>query len=148
MYVSQQKGVDTLQSTAGRISSGIGVVALRLWRERPYWLARTLMGDLKDPRLIYLKGFLFLVLGLMAAAGLIAQSPTLTTAILLALAIWSFCRLYYFMFYVIETYIPNLQVEKEREQAAKLAQEQADPAGPEAPSQTAAGSGGSPRGTE
>lgn len=96
------------------------------------------MGDLKDPRLIYLKGFLFLLLGLMAAAGLIAQSPTLTTAVLLGLAIWSFCRLYYFMFYVIETYIPNLQAEKEREQAEKLAQQAQDQesaAAPEAPPQ-------------
>lgn len=106
------------------------------------------MGDLKDPRLIYLKGFLFLVLGIMAAVGLLLQSPTVSTAVLLGLAIWSFCRLYYFMFYVIETYIPNLQAEKEREEAAKLALEQGNPAGPGAPSQTAGGSEGSHPGPE
>ncbi len=63
------------------------------------------MGDLKDPRLMYLKGFLFLVIGVMAVAGLLLETPTLQTALLLGLAIWAFCRLYYFLFYVIEKYI-------------------------------------------
>lgn len=63
------------------------------------------MGDLKDPRLMYLKAVLFLVIGLMAVAGILLESPTAQTALLLALAIWAFCRLYYFMFYVIEKYI-------------------------------------------
>jgi len=61
--------------------------------------------DLKSAKLIYLKGFLFLVTGVLAAAGLLLESPTLQTAFLLGIAIWSFCRLYYFMFYVIEKYI-------------------------------------------
>lgn len=65
------------------------------------------MGDLKDARLIYLKGFLFLVLGLMAVAGLLVASPNFQTALLLGLAIWAFCRLYYFMFYVIEKYVDS-----------------------------------------
>ena len=63
------------------------------------------MGDLKSPRLIYLKGFLFLVAGLLAAGAILIESPTLRTAALLGIAIWSFCRLYYFMFYVIEKYV-------------------------------------------
>ena len=63
------------------------------------------MGDLKDPRLIYLKGFLFLVTGILAASGILIESPTIRTAFLLGIAIWSFCRLYYFMFYVIEKYV-------------------------------------------
>jgi hypothetical protein len=63
------------------------------------------MGDLKDPRLMYLKGFLFLLIGLLAAAGILVENPSLRTAVLLGLAIWAFCRLYYFMFYVIEKYI-------------------------------------------
>lgn len=63
------------------------------------------MGDLKSAKLMYLKAFLFLVAGTAAAAGLLAQSPDLRTALLLAIAIWSFCRLYYFMFYVVEKYI-------------------------------------------
>jgi len=64
-----------------------------------------ILGDIKSPKLIYLKGFLFLVAGLLASAGLLLEHPTLRTALLLAIAIWSFCRLYYFAFYVIEKYV-------------------------------------------
>lgn len=63
------------------------------------------MGDLKDPRLMYLKAVLFLLIGLLAAAGIMLENPAPRTALLLGLAIWSFCRLYYFAFYVIEKYI-------------------------------------------
>lgn len=64
-----------------------------------------LFRDLTDPRLMYLKAFLFLVMGIAAALGILAENPTLRTGFLLGLAIWSFCRLYYFAFYVIEKYI-------------------------------------------
>jgi hypothetical protein len=63
------------------------------------------MGDLKNPKAIYAKAFLFLVAGTVAACTLLVQNPTLTTAFLLAVVIWSFCRLYYFAFYVIEHYV-------------------------------------------
>ena len=63
------------------------------------------MGDLKSARLIYLKGFLFLITGTLAATAILLESPTLRTAFLMGIAIWSFCRLYYFMFYVIEKYV-------------------------------------------
>jgi hypothetical protein len=63
------------------------------------------MGDLKSAGLIYLKGFLFLVAGSLAAASILLENPTLQTTFLLVIAIWSFCRLYYFMFYVIEKYV-------------------------------------------
>lgn len=63
------------------------------------------MGDLTDPRLMYLKAFLFLVAGTAAVSALFFQSPTLETGFLLFVAVWSFCRLYYFMFYVIEKYV-------------------------------------------
>lgn len=63
------------------------------------------MGDLKDARLIYLKGFLFLFAGFLAATGILLESLTLRTAFLLFIAIWSFCRFYYFLFYVIEKYV-------------------------------------------
>jgi hypothetical protein len=61
--------------------------------------------NLTSPRLIYLKGFLFLLLGCIAAALAIAEHPTLKLAVLLAIAIWAFCRCYYFAFYVIEHYV-------------------------------------------
>jgi hypothetical protein len=63
------------------------------------------MRDITSPTWLYIKGALFLVLGLLASALLLVESPTLQTATLLAIAIWSFCRLYYFAFYVIEHYI-------------------------------------------
>jgi hypothetical protein len=63
------------------------------------------MADLKSPTLIYLKGLLFLLAGFVAAGLLVAEAPTLKVAALLAIAIWSFCRAYYFAFYVIEHYV-------------------------------------------
>ena len=63
------------------------------------------MADLKNPRLMYAKAGLVLVSGGLAATMLLFQSPTLRTAALLTLTIWSFARAYYFAFYVIEQYI-------------------------------------------
>jgi hypothetical protein len=63
------------------------------------------MKDLTDPFWIKLKGGLFLFLGLLAAALLLVDAPTLKDAGLLVLAIWCFCRAYYFAFYVIEHYV-------------------------------------------
>jgi hypothetical protein len=48
---------------------------------------------------------LFLCAGVLPAAGLLLESPTLRTAVLLALAVWCFARFYYFCFYVIEHYV-------------------------------------------
>ncbi len=63
------------------------------------------MKDLTNPRWIKLKGILFLFLGLLSAALLLFEHPTLKTGLLLVLAIWCFCRFYYFAFYVIEHYV-------------------------------------------
>lgn len=63
------------------------------------------MADLKSPTAIWIKGGLFLFLGLMSAGLLLVQAPDLKVAVLLALTIWSFCRAYYFAFYVIEHYV-------------------------------------------
>lgn len=63
------------------------------------------MKDLTSPVLIYVKGLLFLVLGFLASLLLYLQLPTLKVAAFLVLAICSFCRAYYFAFYVIERYI-------------------------------------------
>lgn len=66
------------------------------------------MGDLQDPRWMYLKGVLFLVIGALSSALLLWDHPDPRVALLLALAIWSFARAYYFAFYVIDHYIdPN-----------------------------------------
>ena len=63
------------------------------------------MRDLADPRWIKAKGFLFVCLGFMASGLLIFEHPSLRVGCLLALAVWSFCRAYYFAFYVIEHYV-------------------------------------------
>lgn len=63
------------------------------------------MGDLTNPKIIKLKGLLFLVAGILASVLLLIDSPNLRTVALLAIAIWSFCRFYYFAFYVIEHYV-------------------------------------------
>jgi hypothetical protein len=63
------------------------------------------MSDLKSPILIKVKGVLFLLTGFSSAALLLLESPTLQTALLLGITIWSFCRFYYFAFYVIEHYV-------------------------------------------
>jgi hypothetical protein len=64
-----------------------------------------LFGDLRSPGLMYLKAALFLLAGSVSAGTLLWESPTLRSAFLLAVAIGSFCRLYYFAFYVIERWI-------------------------------------------
>ncbi len=63
------------------------------------------MKDLTSPVWIKLKGILFLLVGFLASILLLLDSPTWKTALLLALAIWCFCRFYYFAFYVIEHYV-------------------------------------------
>ena len=62
-------------------------------------------GDIRDPRMLYAKGILFLVLGTSAASLLILDSPQTRTMVLLAVCIWAFARAYYFAFYVIEHYV-------------------------------------------
>ena len=63
------------------------------------------MKDLTSARWIKIKGILFLFLGVFASVLLVLEHPTLKVAALLALAVWSFCRFYYFAFYVIEHYV-------------------------------------------
>ena len=62
------------------------------------------MSDIRNPKLLYLKGLLFLCLGCLAAGLLLAEHFTLKAGLLLAVAIWAFCRAYYFAFYVVEHY--------------------------------------------
>lgn len=63
------------------------------------------MADLKNPKLIYLKGILFLLCGLLGAFGAWMESPTFRMAVLLVITVWCLCRFYYFAFYVIEHYV-------------------------------------------
>lgn len=64
-----------------------------------------MFGDLKSVRIIVAKGFLFLLSGCLAVGLILAEAGSVKVAVLLAIAIWSFCRFYYFAFYVIEHYV-------------------------------------------
>ncbi len=61
-------------------------------------------GDLTNPIALKIKGGLFAVIGLIASGLLIVNQPNIKTVLLLGLAIWAWCRFYYFLFYVLEHY--------------------------------------------
>ena len=63
------------------------------------------MTDITNPRLLYFKGVLFLLGGLVAGILLVLEHPSVKVALLLAVAVWCFARAYYFAFYVIERYV-------------------------------------------
>ncbi|HUC84645.1 MAG TPA: hypothetical protein VL970_05580 [Candidatus Acidoferrales bacterium] len=65
------------------------------------------MKDLTNPIWIKLKGMLFLLIGIAASAFIFLDDPRWQTAVLLVVVIWSFCRSYYFAFYVIEKYVDS-----------------------------------------
>ncbi len=63
------------------------------------------MKDPTSPKLIWLKGILFLETGAASAILVWMDAPTLRNGLLLFLVIWAFCRAYYFAFYVLEKYV-------------------------------------------
>jgi len=65
------------------------------------------MTDLKNPTLIYLKGFLLGAIVLCSSIILFSMYPSWQTAILIVLISWASARAYYFMFYVIEKYVDS-----------------------------------------
>lgn len=62
------------------------------------------MTDIKNPKLLWTKGLLFLLIGIASSVLLLLEAASLKVGLLLALAVWAFCRAYYFAFYVIEHY--------------------------------------------
>jgi hypothetical protein len=64
-----------------------------------------MMADLLNHKLIWAKAILFLALGVTASSLLIAEAASTKAALLLAVSVWAFCRLYYFAFYVINHYL-------------------------------------------
>jgi hypothetical protein len=62
------------------------------------------MRDITDPRLMYVKAGLLLVVGLLAGGMIVAEGSWRAGWLLIA-AVWGCCRAYYFCFYVIEKYI-------------------------------------------
>ena len=66
------------------------------------------MADIKKVWLLYLKGFLLFLTGFISSLLLVLLNLNFKTIVLLFLAIWGFCRAYYFTFYVIQHYVdPN-----------------------------------------
>lgn len=63
------------------------------------------MRNLTSAAWIKVKGALFLLLGSLCATMLLLERSSLKDAVLLVVAVWSFCRFYYFAFYVMEKYV-------------------------------------------
>ncbi|HSJ03939.1 MAG: hypothetical protein ACAI34_00885 [Verrucomicrobium sp.] len=60
--------------------------------------------DITSPRILKLKGLLFLILGFLSGGLLLAPSFEWRRVLLFGIAIWAFCRAYYFCFYVLHHY--------------------------------------------
>ena len=65
------------------------------------------MTDLKNPKLIYLKGWMFLAILLISIALVLVETQSWRIGLLVALIAWASARFYYFMFYVIEKYVDS-----------------------------------------
>ncbi len=56
------------------------------------------MSDITNPRLLWIKAALFVLLGSMALGIALCLFPSWQLALLMLIAIWAFCRAYYFLF--------------------------------------------------
>jgi hypothetical protein len=63
------------------------------------------MTDLTSKKWIVTKGVMFAGIAVATAFLIFADLPSLKIAVLLALLVWSSCRFYYFLFYVLEHYV-------------------------------------------
>ena len=85
---------------------GLGITSGRVEMNKPIQRLKTLLAkEITSKKLLYIKASLFGLTGSLAGGIILAMQPTLWTAILLVITTWSFCRLYYFFFYVIDKYI-------------------------------------------
>lgn len=62
------------------------------------------MKDLHSPKLMWLKAVLLLAIGATSALMVWLEARSVSSGLLMALAIWAFCRAYYFAFHVLERY--------------------------------------------
>ena len=65
------------------------------------------MADLKNPKWMYAKAGMFLVIGIMTFGLLLLPQELWARVVLQLLMIWAFARAYYFAFYVIEHYVDS-----------------------------------------
>ena len=63
------------------------------------------MRSLRSAFWIQLKAALFLAAGMIAISIILVEYPAPRLALLLGIALWAFCRAYYFAFYVISKYL-------------------------------------------
>lgn len=63
------------------------------------------MADLQNPKWMWLKAILLLLIGLLSGGLLLLAAPGWRNTVLLVLCVWGFSRAYYFAFYVIQHYI-------------------------------------------
>ena len=63
------------------------------------------MGDLTNRGWIVAKGLLFAVIVLLAGAGVIIHEDRWYRLGFLVICLWAACRLYYFLFYVLERHV-------------------------------------------
>lgn len=60
---------------------------------------------MKNKRLIVVKGLLFLLMIVLSAGAILCLAPDWRTLLLLAVLIWASARFYYFLFYVLHSYV-------------------------------------------
>ena len=60
--------------------------------------------DITNPKVLKLKGMLFLLLGVLNGGLLVTITADWRVALLLAISVWAFSRFYYFAFYVLHHY--------------------------------------------
>lgn len=65
------------------------------------------MSHLRSHRLIFLKGWLFLLIAMISFSILALEVANLKSILLMAVCVWSACRFYYFAFYVIQHYVDD-----------------------------------------
>lgn len=63
------------------------------------------MTDLTSRKWIIAKGIMFALIVLMSAVGIIFYDDRWQRLGLLLICLWSACRFYYFLFYVLERYV-------------------------------------------
>lgn len=64
-----------------------------------------LFDDIKSPTLLHVKGTLFAAVALLSAVLLVYFDNRWYEIVLLVICVWSSCRFYYYLFYVLENYI-------------------------------------------
>jgi hypothetical protein len=68
------------------------------------------MTDIASKKLIVFKGLLFGLCLILSAGLIVLENPSLRTGFLLLVLIWASARSYYFLFYVLHTYVdPKLK---------------------------------------